>query len=160
MTKTALMTVAAVAMAIGATAALAQDSDGWGRGDRGPGMHGMMGGFGPGYMGRRFCEAKDSFAPRIMARIETSIRPTDAQKADFDQLKAAAAKAEDIMKAACPTESELADRTPPARLALAEKRMTAALEALKTIRTPFDSLYGKLDDKQRDRLRWMGPRHG
>jgi hypothetical protein len=159
MTKTVWMTGAAIAVAIGATAALAHDSDGWGRGERAPG-HGMMDSFGPHYMGRRFCEAKDSFAPRIMARLETSIRPTDTQKSDFDQLKAAASKAEDIMKAACPSESELADRSPPARLALAEKRMTAALEALKTIQTPFDSLYAKLDDKQRDRLRWMGPRHG
>lgn len=160
MTKTVWMTGAAIAVALGATAALAQDAGGWGRGEHGRGMHEMMGGFGPHYMGRRFCEAKDSFAPRIMARLETSIRPTDAQKGDFDQLKAAAVKAEEIMKAACPSETELSDRSPPARLALAEKRMTAALEALKTIRTPFDSLYAKLDDKQRDRMRWMGPRHG
>ncbi len=65
-------------------------------------------------------------------------------------------KAEQTLKASCPTEAERADRAPPARLALAEKRMTAGLEALKTVRGPFDTLYAKLDDKQRDALRWSG----
>jgi hypothetical protein len=154
--------VAAVALAATALTAFAQGPDGWGRGGDGPGMHagmmGGMGGMGPQYMGRRFCESKDSVAPRILGRLESSIRPTDAQKPDFDALKAAAVKAEDIMRSACPSAAEQADRTPPARLALAEKRMTAALEALKAIRGPFDSLYAKLDDSQRDRLRWMNRR--
>lgn len=123
-------------------------------GGMGPGM--MGGGMMGGRMGERLCAAKDPMAPMIATRLETRLKPTDAQRADFDALKAAMAKAEQTLKAACPTEAERADRTPPARLAMAEKRMTAGLEALKTVRGPFDTLYAKLDDKQRDNLRWSG----
>jgi hypothetical protein len=121
----------------------------------GPMGGGMMGGgMGPGMMGARFCNANEPIAPRILERMERRIQPTDAQKPDFDALKTAAAKAEEQLKAACPTEAERADMTPPGRLNLAEKRMSAGLEALRTIKGPFDALYAKLDDKQRDRIRW------
>ena len=119
--------------------------------------HGPMGGpgmMGGGMMGARFCAADEPFAPRILDRMERRIQPTDAQKPEFDALKVAAAKAEQQLKAACPTEAERADMTPPGRLNLAEKRMSAGLEALRTIKAPFDALYAKLDDKQRDRMRW------
>jgi hypothetical protein len=35
----------------------------------------------------------------------------------------------------------------------------AMSEALKTVRPAFDALYAKLDDKQRDRMRWSRGRH-
>lgn len=128
-----------------------------GHGMGGPGMGGGMGpGMMGGRMGERLCAAKDPIAPLIATRLETRLKPSDGQRADFDALKSAMAKAEQTLKAACPTEAERSDRTPPARLALAEKRMTAGLEALKTVRGPFDTLYAKLDDKQRDTLRWSG----
>jgi hypothetical protein len=141
--------VAAVLAAGGIGAALADRPHG------GP-MGGPFGGpgMGPGMMGARFCEAKEPFAPRIMQRMERTLQPTDAQKADFEALKAAASKAEDQLKAGCPTDAERADATPPGRLNLAEKRMSAGLDALRTIKGPFDALYAKLDDKQRDRMRW------
>ncbi len=114
----------------------------------GHGMHdgGMM-------MGRRYCESKDAMAPKIIGRLENSIKPTDAQKPEMDALRAAATKAEAIVRAACPAAGD-DDRSPPARLAQMEKNATAMAEALKTVRPAFDALYAKLDDKQRDRMRW------
>lgn len=119
---------------------------------------GPMGrGMGPGpMMGERFCQAKDPLAPRLIDRISRTVQPTDAQKPDFDALSAAITKAEGDLKAACPTDAERADMTPPGRLNLAEKRMSAMLAALRTVKDPFDALYAKLDDKQKDRIRWSG----
>jgi hypothetical protein len=162
-------TLAALALTAGIGAAFAQAGPGpgpGGPGGAGPmmgqgrmmdGHHGMGGMGGPGG-GGPLCRTQDSMVPRMAARLETTVKPTDAQKADFEALKAAMTKAEATLKAACPTQAELADRTPPARLALAEKRMAAGLDAIRTVRPAFDALYAKLDDKQRDAMRWMrGP---
>ena len=35
-----------------------------------------------------------------------------------------------------------------------EKTAQATVDAMKLVRPPFEALYAKLDDKQRDRLRW------
>jgi hypothetical protein len=107
-------------------------------------------------MGERFCQAKEPLAPRLIDRITRRVQPTDAQKADFDALSAAITKAETDLKAACPTEAERADMTPPGRLNLAEKRMSAMLAALRTVKEPFTTLYAKLDDKQKESIRWRG----
>lgn len=124
-----------------------------GRGDRmGGGMGGGM--MGMPMMGGRLCQANESMVPRMAERLERSVTLTDAQKPDFEALKAAMAKAEATLKAACPTDAERNDRTPTGRLAFAEKRMTAGLEAIRTVRPAFDTFYGKLDDKQRDQMRW------
>jgi len=158
--KTLIVGSVAAALAVaGFGAAFAQRADGRGAGPGGPMGPGMMmpggmGMMGHGVMAERFCAAKDPFAPRITNGIEKLLQPTDAQKADFDALKTAVAKAETDLKAACPTEAELADRTPPGRLNLAEKHLSAMLAAVGTIKGPFNALYAKLDDAQRDRIRW------
>jgi hypothetical protein len=133
-------------LALGGGAAFAQR--GHGPGMMGPGM----------MMGDRLCNAKEPLAPRLIDRMSKTLQPTDAQKADFDALASAVTKAEGDLKAACPTDAERADQTPPGRLNLAEKRMSAGLAALRTVKDPFNALYAKLDDKQRDRIRWSG--HG
>lgn len=154
--KTLLVGGVAAAMAVaGFGAAYAQRAEGRGpHGPRDPGMEMTPGMFGGGMMAARFCAAKEPMAPRITNRIEKVLQPTEAQKADFETLKAALGKAETDLKAACPTEAELADRTPPGRLNLAEKNLTAMTAALGTIKGPFNALYAKLDDAQRDRIRW------
>ena len=82
-------------------------------------------------------------------RIEKATRPTAEQKAGFDNLKAASAKATEIVKAACPTEASV---TPPGRLAATEKRLTAMLEAVRTVRPAMESYYNSLTDEQKARL--------
>jgi hypothetical protein len=122
---------------------------------RGPGM--MMGLCGPN--GGRFAE-------RMIDRIERATRPTEQQKPAFDKLKDAATKAAETAKAGCPTEPSL---TPPGRLANAEKRLTAMLDAIRTLRPAMDAYYGSLSDEQKARLlmsrrammdRPMGPMMG
>jgi len=145
------------------TAAMAERHDASHRDDRGARMGGGPGSMAgmPMMMGGRVCQSAESFVPRMTARLERSVTLTDAQKPDFEALKAAMTKAEATLKAGCPTEAERNDRTPTGRLALAEKRMTAGLEAIRTVRPVFDAFYAKLDDKQRDQLRWAnagGPR--
>jgi len=84
-----------------------------------------------------------------LQRIERLVRPTDAQRAAFDELKAASGKALDIARAACPMETPL---TPTGRLELAEKRTEARLQAIKLLRPPLEAFYRLLSDEQK--VRW------
>ncbi len=119
-------------------------------GERGP--SGMMTGGMPLMM---FCNEQSELSPRFIKRFEKTVQVKPDQRADFDALKAAVTKADQIFKSACPSKTELGDFTPVAHLARIEKTAQATVDAMKLVRPPFDSLYGKLDDKQRDRLRWM-----
>ncbi len=110
--------------------------------------------FGP--MGR-ICQAKDPMGARLIERLQKEIKPTDAQKPEFDALKAALASAEASIKATCPADPSAVDHTPPAMLSTMEQHLTVMLSAVKTVRPAFDALYAKLDDKQRDALRWSAP---
>src|SRR5712691_4873458 len=147
-----------------------------GRGrDMGPGM---MGGTPPGMMGRRGVDPNDPdiTGPRgdaelcqdrlarvaqwRLERISRLVRPTEDQRAAFEELKAASAKAVEIMRAACPTERPL---TPTARMATAEKWLEARLQAVKTVRPALESFYKLLSDEQK--IRWstgsmLGDRFG
>ncbi len=140
--KTLIMGTALVVVAGGALAAFAQPG----------GRHGEN--FGP--MGH-ICEAKDPIGPRLLDHLQRVIKPTDAQKPEFEALKAALTSAEASVKASCPTDPMTVDHTPPGMLAGMEQHLTAMLGAVKTVRPAFDALYAKLDDKQRDALRWSAP---
>jgi hypothetical protein len=105
---------------------------------RGPSM--MMGFCGPN--GGRFADA-------MLDRIERATRPTEQQKPAFDALKTATTKAAETAKTGCPTEPSL---TPPGRLANAEKRLTAMLDAIRTVRPAMDAYYNSLSDEQKARL--------
>ena len=116
------------------------------------GERGMMDGGMPLMM---FCNEQSELSPRFIKRFEKTVQVKPDQRADFDALKAAVTKADQIFKSACPSKTELGDFSPMAHLARIEKTAQATVDAMKLVRPPFDSLYGKLDDKQRDRLRWM-----
>jgi hypothetical protein len=134
--------------------------------DSGPGATGS-GRMGPGMMGRSAPDANDDditgprgnnglcqerFAQMAELRLEhiqRLVRPTDEQRLALEELKAAAAKAVDIARAACPPERPL---SPPARLAAAERLIEARLQALRTIRPALESFYKILSDEQK--IRW------
>jgi len=98
----------------------------------------------------RFCGPEGGrFGERMLERIERATRPTAEQKPAFDALKDASNKAAEIMKAACPAETSV---TPPGRLAAAEKRLTAMLEAIRTVRPAMEAYYNSLSDEQKARL--------
>jgi LTXXQ motif family protein len=104
-----------------------------------------------------FCDMKGPFGGKMVEKLERAIKPTDAQKPELEALKAALTKAQDSMKASCPKEGEAIDLSPPGRLAAMEKHLSTMLDAVKIIRPAADALYAKLDDKQRDALRWAMP---
>jgi LTXXQ motif family protein len=149
-----------------------------GPGMMGPGMGGRgmgpMGREGPGMMGRRGADANDPditgprgdleecqerlarLAQRRTERIARLTRPTEEQRAAFEELKTAFAKAAETMRAACPTERPL---TPTARMAMAEKWLEARLQAIRTVRPVLESFYRLLSDEQK--IRWIaGPMLG
>ncbi len=88
------------------------------------------------------------------AQIESRVHPTDAQRASFDNLKDASAKAVDILKGTCEPNEAL---TPPARLSAAGKRLDAMLQAVETVKSALDSLYSELSDEQKAQFESIGP---
>lgn len=90
-----------------------------------------------------------------MERIEASVKPTDAQRAALDELKAASAKAAELMSAACAT--PIPDKAGD-RLATMEKRIDAMQQSLKLVRPAFEKFYAGLDAEQKTKLDAAGPR--
>jgi hypothetical protein len=86
-------------------------------------------------------------------RIEQRVQPTEAQRASFEELKTAAAKAAEKLKAACPSEPASG---PFGRLDTAEQRLDAMLDAVSAVRGPLMKFYGSLGDQQKARLDAMG----
>jgi hypothetical protein len=87
------------------------------------------------------------------AEIEQAVHPTQAQQANLDALHNAVTKAADLLKSSCPTDNPL---TPPARLAAAEKRLEAMVQAVKTVRQALGTFYGSLQDEQKAQFDAIG----
>jgi len=112
----------------------------------------------------RICGPGGEHIPTFMLnRLERITQPTEGQRAAFDALKDAAARASEMARAACPADQPI---TPPGRLAAAEKQLEALLQAVRTVRPPMDALYASLSDEQKARLlvahariRYWGGRH-
>jgi len=147
--------IAATAIFFAANAQQGPGGAGPGGSGWGPGM--MMG---PGMMGNggfgAMCNPRAAgIAEWRLARIETAVRPTDAQRAALAELRTASTKAAETIAAACsatvPTKST-------ERLAAMETRLDAMVQAIKIVRPAFDAFYGALDDQQKARLDAAGPR--
>jgi hypothetical protein len=106
-------------------------------------------------------ESCNGLAPGVtdlpIARIKDTVRPTGDQIAALDELGAAVAKANDAIKASCPTAVPL---TPVARLDAAEARLQAMIQALDIVRDPLQRFYVLLSDEQRERFNAMGTSGG
>ncbi len=136
--------------------------DGWrerGLGDGMMGAHGWMGH--PGMMMggprmlRRACGPDgERIVAFMLGRLERLTRPNEQQQQVWQNLKDAAGKALDTVRAACPSEIAV---TPPGRLAAAEKRLEAMLEAVRTVRPAMDAFYGSLSEEQKARLYMAQP---
>src|SRR5262245_10732655 len=66
--------------------------------------------------------------------IAQTVEPDDAQRAALDELKTAMAKGIDILKAACPIDLP---STPTGRIEAMHVRLSALLEAVRTVRAPL-----------------------
>jgi hypothetical protein len=81
--------------------------------------------------------------------IEQIVQPDAGQRELLLQLRAALAKADDELKAACPSAMPASQS---ARLDIMEERLRALHYATLTIRTPLEKFYGALTDEQKTRL--------
>lgn len=150
--RMAVLLLAAGVVTLSSIAPLAAQPGGFGPGMMmGPGMMGSGGMWGGG-----MCSPQAAgLAQWRIASIERTVKLTDAQRPKFEELRAASAKAAEIITAACPSELP---SSAVARLDLAEKRLTAMLEAVKTVRPKFDDFYASLTSEQQARLNSAGPR--
>ena len=144
-----LLAVFALATLSLASAAEAQP---YGPGRGGPDGPGYM--MGPGMMGGqqfgRICSPRMAgFAEWRLDRMERVIKPTEAQRAKFDEFKAASNKAAETMRAACATD---VPTTMDGRMEAMEKRLEAVLGAVKTVRPTFDAFHAALSDEQKASL--------
>ena len=116
---------------------------------------GMMA-FGP--MGGLCRGDSAEMADHILVHIDHKVKPTDAQKAAFEDLKTATRAAAEKMKAGCPQVADEATKTPKSalspieRLNRAQARLEASLEAIKTVRPAAEKFYASLSDEQKSTL--------
>lgn len=97
------------------------------------------------------------FAPGVgglpLDRIAAAVKPTESQRPAFDQLKAASAKAETLLKSACPSQPPL---TPVGRLDALQKRLEAMDQAVDTLEGPLAAFSSALSEEQRKALDGLG----
>jgi hypothetical protein len=147
-----LSAVALVAIIAASPIAAQPAGPAWGPGVMmGPGMMNWR------IMGRAICDPHAAgLAEWRVETIERAIQPTEAQRLALTELRAASAKAAEIVSMACPRELP---QSSPARLEVMEKRLDAMLQAVKTVRPAFDALYASLSVEQKARLDSAGPRN-
>jgi LTXXQ motif family protein len=81
--------------------------------------------------------------------IAQLVEPEEAQRAALEELKTAMAKAVDLLKAGCPTDLP---STPTGRIEAMRVRLSAMLEAVRTVRAPLAKFYSLLSDEQKARF--------
>jgi hypothetical protein len=79
-------------------------------------------------------------------QIAPSLQMNETQRARFDDLKAASAKATEGLRAACAADVAA---TMPARMEAMEKRMEALVAASKATRPALDAFYASLTEAQK-----------
>jgi hypothetical protein len=87
-------------------------------------------------------------------RISEVVQPTAAQRPALDELRAASAKAIDMLKSGCPKDLP---SIPTGRLAAMESRLQVMLAAVQTVRPPLERFYQSLSDEQKARFNVIAP---
>ena len=98
-------------------------------------------------------DPKPGLANLPIERIESAVKPDDAQEAKLKELETATNDAVGILQAACPDDVPM---TPPGRLEAMEKRLKAMVEAANTVKPSLDSFYSSLDNEQKARFNKLG----
>src|SRR5215469_14154765 len=87
-------------------------------------------------------------------RISAVVEPTDAQRPALEELRAASAKAIDMLKSGCPKDLP---SIPTGRLAAMESRLQVMLAAVQTVRPALERFYQSLSDEQKARFNAIAP---
>src|SRR5262245_55473289 len=107
---------------------------------------------------RRAAEVCSNQAPELtdwpIERISKVVQPTDAQRPALDELKAASAKAIEMLQSACPHDLP---SIPAGRLAAMESRLQVMLAAVQTVRPALEGFYKSLSDEQKARFNAIAP---
>ena len=165
MTRNRKLLIGGLALGVIAAGAVAASAH---RGEGGFGRHGGHHGGGMDRMGALCQGDLAEMADHMLVGIEYKVKPTDAQKPAFEELKAAARTAAAKAKAGCPPPktAQSADGTKPApkapteRLALMEAGLAAQLEAIRTVRPAAEKFYAALSDEQKKAFAERGREHG
>ena len=108
--------------------------------------------------GRRAAEVCSTQAPELtdwpIERISEVVEPTDAQRPALEELRAASAKAIDMLKSGCPKDLP---SIPTGRLAAMESRLQVMLAAVQTVRPALERFYQSLNDEQKARFNAIAP---
>ena len=143
----ALMIAGSVLPANAESAKQGGGNPGWG--SLGQGM--MMG---PGMMDRsefnRLCRpGAAGFAEWRIDRLEAILKPTDAQRAKFEDFKTASSAAADSMRTACPTEIPT---SMVGHMKAMEKLTDAKAQAIKLVLPKLETFYDTLSSDQKSKL--------
>jgi hypothetical protein len=84
-----------------------------------------------------------------LERIAEQVQPNQDQQHLLGDLKAATAKAVDILQAACPTDLL---STPTGRLDAMRQRVDAMVQAVQMVQSPLETFYQSLSDEQKERF--------
>jgi hypothetical protein len=87
-------------------------------------------------------------------RIEQTLSLDSAQRTKLSDLKTASQRALQYLNESCPKNDPV---TPTGRLEAMERRLSAMLEAVRTVQPALDDFYGALNDEQKARLAAMEP---
>jgi uncharacterized protein (DUF2252 family) len=90
-------------------------------------------------------------------RIERTVRPTEAQRAAFKELRDATSAAVNLLKSDCPTYRAL---TPVGRMEAMEQRLDAMQRAVQLVQPALLLFYGSLDAEQKERFNRLSPAQG
>jgi hypothetical protein len=97
--------------------------------------------------------ARQTGAPAFpIERIGQVVQPDAAQLAALEQLRDTVARAADLIRTACPSQTPL---TPTGRLGAVHDRVQAMLDATKVVRPALEKFYASLNDEQKARFNTM-----
>jgi LTXXQ motif family protein len=82
-------------------------------------------------------------------RIEETLSLNESQRTKFNGLKTASRRAIQYLNESCPKNDPA---TPSGRLETIERRLSAMLEAVRTVQPALDDFYAALTDEQKARL--------
>jgi hypothetical protein len=112
------------------------------------------GGLSGGNLAAACTQRGGSFIDLPVQRIEQVVQPTAQQQSAFDNLKKATQDASEKLQSSCPTAVPL---SPVARVDTVQTRLTAIVDAIKSVRPDLQNFYASLSDEQKARFNTMGP---